>query len=46
MNIPSNYEKEYLALRYAVMCQSNDSKIKAEGYKNLISLCKKLKWVL
>lgn len=46
MNTQStSYEKEFLALRYAVMCQSNDSKTKAEGYTRLINYAKKAKWV-
>ena len=39
------YEKEFLALRYALMTQSSDSKVKTEGYKNLINYCKNAKWV-
>lgn len=42
----SQYEKEFLAVRYAVMCQNSDSKVKAVGYKNLLEFCKKSKWVL
>jgi hypothetical protein len=40
------YEKDFLAIRFAVMCQSNDTKIKAEGYKNLILYSKRVKWIL
>jgi hypothetical protein len=46
MTTASNYEKEFLAIRHAVMCQSYDPRVRAEGYKKLIDMCKKLKWVL
>ncbi len=46
MNSPPNYEKEYLAVRYAVLTQSSDSKLRVEGYKKLIEICKRLKWIL
>jgi hypothetical protein len=44
MNIPQTYEKEYLAVRYALMVNCSDSKVRADGYKNLLELCKKQKW--
>jgi hypothetical protein len=44
-NFQQQYEKEFLAVRYAVMCQSSDSKIKIEGYRKLIDFCKKNKWI-
>ena len=45
MNIPQNYEKEFLAFRFGVMTQNSDLKIRAEGYKKLIELSKQLKWI-
>lgn len=41
MNISHNYEKEHLAVRYALMIQNTDSRIRAEGYKKLIEYCKR-----
>jgi hypothetical protein len=40
----SGYQKEYLALRYGIMTQSSDNKVKIEGYKNLVESCKTLGW--
>jgi hypothetical protein len=45
MNISNYYEKEFLAVRYAVMCQSGDIKIKIDGYRKLIDFSKKMKWI-
>jgi hypothetical protein len=42
----NSYEKDFLAMRFAVMCQSGETKTKAEGYKNLILYSKKVKWTL
>lgn len=46
---PSNfhqlYDKEFLAVRYAVMTINSDFKIKVEGYRKLIDFCRKNKWV-
>ena len=44
-NFQQQYEKEFVSVRYAVMSQSSDSKVKVEGYKKLIDFCKKAKWV-
>jgi len=40
----TGYEKQYLALRFGVMTQSSDNKVKIEGYKKLIESCKNLGW--
>jgi len=40
----TGYEKEFLALRYCIMTQSVDNKVKVEGYKKLIEICKTLGW--
>ena len=40
----TGYEKEFLALRYGIMTQSNEKQVKIEGYKKLIECCKSLGW--
>ena len=45
-NWTNNSDSEYLALRYYAMSQSNDLGKKAEGYKNLLNIAKKNKWIL
>lgn len=40
----SEYQKEYLAVRYGIMAQSHDNKVKIEGYKKLFDICKTLGW--
>jgi hypothetical protein len=44
MIISEKYQNECLALRYGLMCQNSDFKIRVEGYKKLIEYCKKSKW--
>lgn len=45
INLSDNYQNEYLALRYAVMLHSPDLKLKAEGIRLLLGICKTLQWV-
>jgi hypothetical protein len=45
INFQQQYEKEFVAVRYSVMSQSSDNKVKVEGFKKLIDFCKKAKWV-
>jgi hypothetical protein len=44
-NFHQQYDKEFLAVRYAVMTMNSDFKIKVEGYRKLIDFCRKNKWV-
>jgi hypothetical protein len=45
-NWTNNLDNEYLALRYYAMTQSSDTVRKAEGYKNLLNIAKRNKWIL
>jgi hypothetical protein len=45
-NWSENSDSEYLALRYFAKTQSTDANIKVEGYKNLLAIAKKNKWIL
>lgn len=45
INLSDYYQNEYLALRYAVMLHSPDIKLKAEGIRLLLEICKTLQWV-
>lgn len=40
----SDYQKENLAVRYGIMAQAGDPKVKVEGYKKIIEICKSLGW--
>ena len=47
MNISKEYTTpESLAIRFAVMINTKNVKIRAEGYRKLIELCKSNNWIL
>ena len=46
MKIKPCYEKEFLALRYALISQAKDYNLQKDGYQNLFKCANEIGWIL